>query len=123
MTLWITDSLRSQSHVNRAFTLLDKKHSCVIFYNSAQTVTNWMNPSVLLTDRDECDETNGVLHNCHEDAICENTVGSFRCQCNVGYRTTQDYDQGTECEGTANFHLILSCSTIIDCKTITYLVT
>ena len=75
-----------------------------------------MNLSVLLTDRDECDETNGVLHNCHEDAICENTVGSFRCQCNVGYRTTQDYDQGTECEGTVKFTKCLM-SHNIDCKT------
>ena len=94
-----------------------KKSQSQKFYNYAHIVTNWMNPSVLLTDRDECDETNGVLHNCHEDAICQNTVGSFRCQCNVGYRTTQDYDQGTECEGTANF---INCfmSHNIDYKTI-----
>ena len=33
-------------------------------------------------------------HNCHVQATCTNTVGSFTCQCNVGYEGS-----GTLCVG------------------------
>ena len=51
-------------------------------------------------DRDECNETNGIIHNCHKDAVCQNSIGSFSCTCKVGYRTVQGAAKGTDCEGT-----------------------
>ena len=44
------------------------------------------------TDIDECE--NDELNNCHEDANCTNTEGSFDCSCNDGYSGS-----GTECTG------------------------
>ena len=44
------------------------------------------------TDIDEC--ANDDLNNCHEDANCTNTGGSFNCSCNDGYSGS-----GTECTG------------------------
>ena len=32
-------------------------------------------------DIDECIEN----HGCHFDAVCTNTLGSYRCQCKTGY--------------------------------------
>ena len=34
-------------------------------------------------DIDEC--ADGALHDCHEDAICTNTIGSWVCACEDGY--------------------------------------
>ena len=34
------------------------------------------------TDVDECIDD---LHNCHDNATCNNTFGSFHCICNSGY--------------------------------------
>ena len=36
-----------------------------------------------------------------EGATCVNTEGSFECQCNTGYRLTDD---GQQCEGMSFFH-------------------
>ena len=44
------------------------------------------------TDDDECVSGND---NCHEDAECTNTVGSFRCACKPGYTG----DGTTSCDG------------------------
>ena len=41
-------------------------------------------------DFDECTETE---HNCHKHATCVNSEGSYRCECNVGYR-----GDGFECD-------------------------
>ena len=35
------------------------------------------------SDLDECGSDD--LNNCHENAQCNNTVGSFNCSCNPGY--------------------------------------
>ena len=37
-------------------------------------------------------------HNCHEDASCNNTKGSWDCFCNRGYE-----GNGTHCQGTLHF--------------------
>ena len=36
-------------------------------------------------DIDECTQE---IHDCHADATCENTVGSWNCTCNEGYNGT-----------------------------------
>ena len=41
-------------------------------------------------DFDECMETE---HNCHKHATCVNSEGSYRCECNAGYR-----GDGFECD-------------------------
>ena len=43
-------------------------------------------------DINECN--NGEDNNCHENAICTNTNGSFTCQCQNGYT-----GNGTICNG------------------------
>lgn len=48
-----------------------------------------MDPCIL--DVDECH--NDTLHNCHVDATCNDTVGSFICECNEGYQ-----GNGVECQ-------------------------
>ena len=35
-------------------------------------------------DIDECED--GSLHDCHEDAICTNTIGSWVCACKAGHK-------------------------------------
>ena len=37
----------------------------------------------LYTDIDECSED---IHFCNNNNYCVNTIGSYRCQCNDGYR-------------------------------------
>ena len=44
-------------------------------------------------DVDECADS--ALNNCHADATCTNTVGSFTCTCDAGY--TGD---GNTCSGS-----------------------
>ena len=45
----------------------------------------------LLSDINECfpdlisDEYRDLAHNCHVDANCSNTKGSFYCTCHAGY--------------------------------------
>ena len=48
-------------------------------------------------DIDEC-ETN--QHNCSDRANCNNTIGSYDCQCKNGYNSSAEYEE--ECQGTAN---------------------
>ena len=47
--------------------------------------------SIFTSDIDECTEN---TDNCHADATCTNSVGSFSCSCNTGY--TGD---GVSCSG------------------------
>ena len=47
--------------------------------------------NIILLDINECDEGS---HNCEH--ICTNTVGSFECSCNSGYRLD---DNGRNCLG------------------------
>ena len=43
------------------------------------------------TDINECNDN---AHDCHSDASCSNTVGSFTCSCNQGYS-----GDGRQCVG------------------------
>ena len=59
-----------------------------------------------ITDIDECTEDS---HRCEQ--ICHNSVGSYACSCNAGYRLSQD---GVTCDGTVKFN-----STLIDVSALT----
>lgn len=37
-------------------------------------------------DIDECDPATYLSHNCHQNATCTNTEGSFTCACNKGFQ-------------------------------------
>ena len=43
----------------------------------------YINVLFLHVDINECES--GALNNCHENAQCTNTEGSFTCSCNLGY--------------------------------------
>ena len=51
-----------------------------------------------MTDVDECDNNNG---NCHSQAKCTNTPGSFTCTCLDGY-----YGDGITCSGVLRLFYI-----------------
>ena len=62
-------------------------------------LTLWHNPVPnTYTDINECAED---THNCAQE--CTNTIGSFTCDCNTGYRLASD---GHSCNG--NYHTIFS---------------
>ena len=46
---------------------------------------------MVCTDIDECE---WGLHDCHRNAECINTIGSYRCSCLNGYD-----GNGKQCEG------------------------
>ena len=48
----------------------------------------------LFSDLDECTLN---LHNCNDQAMCNNTPGSFSCACNIGWTVN-----GISCEGMPN---------------------
>jgi len=49
-----------------------------------------------MSDIDECSANNRVCGTDAAVAGCNNTVGSYTCQCNRGYNVSAD---GTKCEG------------------------
>ena len=55
--------------------------------------------TAFLTDIDECDLG---TDNCHENALCRNTVGSFECECLPGFIAVGDT---VTCEGQISVHL------------------
>ena len=58
------------------------------------TSTNaWFN---FLLDNNECTL---ATHNCHDDATCTNTYGSFYCTCNIGFT-----GNGVNCSGMIYLH-------------------
>ena len=56
------------------------------------------NNTVIYTDINECTKK---THNCHKDADCTNTVGSFTCACKKGYS-----GDGRNCKGMFLFDVI-----------------
>lgn len=52
-------------------------------------------------DVDECIET--FSNKCSSDAFCTNTVGSYKCTCNLGYM-----GDGIDCSGTCCCVLLTS---------------
>ena len=52
-----------------------------------------------ISDIDECKEVHDIkMNECHPNASCINTQGSYRCSCNPTY-----IGNGSECEGTFGF--------------------
>ena len=62
----------------------------------------------LIADIDEC----LIANICGNNATCTNTVGSFICECDVGYTETGFVDRGLNCTGLCE---ILCANTAISC--------
>lgn len=75
------------------------KHTCIYAFSLK------CNCYVPLLDVDECHSAS--LHNCHVNATCTDTIGSFSCECDEGFNGT-----GMECqsEDRANYSYT-SCMT------------
>ena len=46
---------------------------------------------IFVIDHDEC--RSDLMNDCHSDALCQNTVGSYKCTCRPGF----DGDGKTSC--------------------------
>ena len=65
-----------------ALTALVRCHTSKMLARCLMTFNYYMFCTSLYVDIDECE--NGE-DNCHENAQCTNTEGSFTCSCNPGY--------------------------------------
>ena len=69
-----------------------------IVYNFSCKMNSNINASSCTSDVDECTLN---LDDCHDQAMCNNTPGSFSCACNTGWT-----GNGTVCEGTSTKHIV-----------------
>ena len=60
--------------------------------------------NISFSDNNECTLD---THNCHDDATCTNTYGSFYCTCNTGFT-----GNGVNCSGMTKFHQYVMISFI-----------
>ncbi len=59
---------------------------------------HYSTPYIYFVDADECtDDTD----DCDDNAVCTNTVGSYTCDCNVGYS-----GDGLNCTGKVSYFLV-----------------
>ena len=61
-------------------------------------IFNFHNFCTQFTDSNEC---GSATHNCHGNATCNNTDGSFTCACDIGYN-----GNGVTCTGTQTCNFI-----------------
>ena len=53
----------------------------------------------LYSDHDECSDNS---HECSVNAYCTNTIGSYKCQCNTGFK-----GKGRKCHGMFTLNIDL----------------
>ena len=64
---------------------------------------------LFVPDSDEC---NTNSHGCHGNAVCQNTVGSYKCTCKAGY-----VGDGKKCNGkNSKHHINLRVVVVIEKK-------
>ena len=54
---------------------------------------------MFIADIDDC---TAEIDNCHENATCNNTIGSFECVCNAGFG-----GDGVNCTSKASYTVIV----------------
>ena len=95
-----THSFCAGLFVTLSHTTLARFHYCFyVFYVSLLIVV-----VVILSDVDECTASSPV---CDGNAICNNTLGSYRCTCKPGY-----FEDGKTCKGKyakANVNAVSQC--------------
>lgn len=78
----VTESLIVRNHEVKRVNAQQHRICGPVFYNCCD---------VILAEYDECATDH---HGC--DHICVNTLGSFKCECKIGYELHSD---GKKCEG------------------------
>ena len=52
------------------------------------------------------DECGGNNNHCHKNAVCTNTIGSYKCHCSVGYAGDGLACTGIICSGAPNLFFL-----------------
>ena len=78
--------------------------------STVMCILHWLNTRtfpfihILCPDLDECTDD---AHQCNEHAMCNNTVGSYSCYCQSGYK-----GDGTNCQGKCHTIDGVECSIV-----------